>query len=106
MSPGKLPVVTSSATALRPVRPAPAFDYFESWTRWLGDEIAADRMSSVEPHLDELAGAGHSLGVVPVCCDVLADPTQPVVARARAFAKVVSAISAAQQESQERPEAA
>ena len=106
MSLSKLRVVTSSANALRPSRRVPAFDYFESWTRWLGDEIAADRMSSVEPHLGELACAGRSVGVVPACCDVLADPTQPEVARARAFAKVVSAMSAAQQVPQERPVAA
>jgi hypothetical protein len=106
MSPCKLRVVTSSATALRPVRRVPAFDYFESWTRWLGEEIAADRISSVEPHLCELAVAGHSLGVVPASCDVLADATQPDVARARAFARVVSAITATEPASLERPAAA
>jgi hypothetical protein len=106
MSTSTLRVVTSSATTLRPVRRALAFDYFESWTRWLGEEIAAERITSVEPHLCELAGAGHSLGVVPASCDVLADPTQPDVARARAFAKVVSAITAAEPAAQERPAAA
>jgi hypothetical protein len=106
MSPSKLRIVTSSASALRPVRRVPAFDYFERWTRWLGEEIAADRIRSVEPHLCELAGAGHSFGVVPASCDVLADPTHPDVARARAFAKVVSAITAAEPASQERPAAA
>jgi hypothetical protein len=106
MSPSKLRIVPSSATALRPARRAPSFDYFHSWTRWLGDEIAAGGMSAVEPHLGELARAGQSLGVMPACCDVLADASQPEVARARAFAKVVSAISAAQPASQERPEAA
>jgi hypothetical protein len=106
MSPSKLSVVTSSATAVRPVRRVPEFDYFESWTRWLGDEITADRISSVEPHLGELACAGDSLGVAPASCDVLADPTQPDVARARAFAKVVSAITAVQQVPVERLAAA
>jgi hypothetical protein len=75
---------------------------FHAWTRWLGEEIADDRISAVELHLGALARAGRRAQVVPAACAVLADPTQPDIARARAFAKVVSALTTVRSASQGR----
>ena len=79
---------------------------FHSWTRWLGEQIADDRIGSVELHLGALARAGRRAQVVPAACGVLADPTQPAIARARAFATVVSALSAVRSAAAGRPAAA
>jgi hypothetical protein len=68
---------------------------FHDWTRWLGEQLAAGQVSPVEHHLGALAREGRRLQVAAASCDVLIDPTQADVARARAFAKVVSAITAA-----------
>ena len=79
---------------------------FHTWTRWLAGDIADDRISSLELHLGALARAGRRAQVVPASCDVLADATQPDIARARAFAKVVSALTMVRLASGWRPAAA
>jgi hypothetical protein len=67
---------------------------FQTWTRWLGEELADCRVASVEVHLGALARAGRQARVAPASCAVLADPSQPYIARARAFANLVSALAA------------
>jgi hypothetical protein len=79
---------------------------FHTWTRWLGQELADDRIAFVELHLGALARAGRRAQVRPASCSVLADPTQPDIARARAFALVVSALTAVRSASAGRPAAA
>jgi hypothetical protein len=79
---------------------------FHSWTRWLGEELADDRVASVELHLGALARAGRQAQVKPASCAVLADPGQPDIARARAFSKVVSALTAVRAAVSVRPVAA
>jgi hypothetical protein len=68
---------------------------FRGWTIWLGEQIAAEGTASVEPHLGALARAARQRQLTPASCDVLTDCRQPEVARARAFATVVSALNMA-----------
>jgi hypothetical protein len=93
-------------TNLQSSDPATGTSEVLGWTLWLGEEIAADRISSVDHHLGALARAARRQQLVPASCDVLTDPTQPEVARARAFAKVVSALTEARPASDFRPLAA
>src|SRR5262249_38356124 len=67
---------------------------FHAWSRGLGEEIAYDRTPSVGPPPGALARAGRRAQVMPAGCAVLADPAQPEIARARAFAKIISALTA------------
>jgi hypothetical protein len=85
-----------TATAnLQIATPATGTIDFRGWTLWLGEQIAADGTASVEHHLGALARAARLRQLTPASCDVLADCRQPEVARARAFATVVSALNAA-----------
>ncbi len=62
----------------------------------LGARLADD---GFERHADELAlvvAAARRRRVAAVAADVLADPTQPDVARCRAFARVAAALSASE----------
>lgn len=67
---------------------------FRSWALWLGEQLEAHGARGLEHHLSALARLGRRRDVNKVWCDVLADRTQPEVARMRAFAKVVARLDA------------
>lgn len=72
--------------------PTPGTAEFRDWAAGAGHDLAATGATPMEPTLSALAGLARRWGVAAVSSSVLADRHQPEVARARALARVVTAL--------------
>ena len=67
---------------------------FARWTAALGQRIEAHGLGPSARDVDSLVDVARRVGAAPTAVDVLADPLQAEPARCRAFAIVVSALTA------------
>jgi hypothetical protein len=72
--------------------PAPATAEFRVWATALGHQLAESGARPVERQLKMLARLARQNQVASVSSSVLGDRSQPEVARARAFSRVVTAL--------------
>jgi hypothetical protein len=58
-------------------------------------DLANDGFEGREPSIRRVARSARAAGVSPILVDVLADPSEPEVARLRAFGLIATALAAA-----------
>lgn len=86
--------VAAAAAAVTTAVPAVGTPEFRAWATALGHELADLGTGRVNAQLRALARRAREHRLEPVCAAVLADRSEPQVARCRAFYRVVTALGA------------
>jgi hypothetical protein len=68
---------------------------FARWTATVGQRLDELGLDAASHDIENLVAVARRYGVAPVAADVLADPSQPDVARLRAFSHVAAALASA-----------